>query len=241
MEKDDFIRECVTLCGLDRGEILKRTLQQQLREEDLRPSRPGSDQAKTEVPKGLSVLLHQPCRQNFAEYAFEVCSLKESKDTIVKFLISANFDGAVGVARTKQNKKRKCTRSLPSQLGLFVDVDGKTSLTNMAKVLEEYFPGLSRVGLGIYADRSKGTFLLFVADGGEDGCKNSWRSAGTLNMLAWSGSTEEVSKDIFQRISSNSSAVHVVRKRGSELRYMGKANKVEEVNIDQQSCVLYVG
>lgn len=231
MEKDDFIEECLTLCALDKEGILKRILQRQTRE-DLR-----SCEMVADIPRGLPVLLHQPCRQNFADYAYEVCSLTESKESITKFLISAYFD-EVSV-RTRQSKRRKCTRSLPSQLGYFLAADGKTPLGNIAIILDEFFPGLCRISSGVYSDRSKSTILIYV---GEDGCKNMWKSAGTNNMLTWLTSIEEeVSKEVFRRVCDMSSVVHVVRKRGSELRYMGKTQKVSDVNVDQGSCVLYVG
>lgn len=110
MEKEDFLETCVILCGLDKESILKTILK-----EKFKYASEASPTNKTEdIPKGCDLLVHNPSPENFAEYAFNLCSLKESKEEITRHLLSIQFDASVEAAsrprvRTRQSRQSSLT------------------------------------------------------------------------------------------------------------------------------------
>jgi len=260
MEKEDFLETCVVLSNLDKESILKTILKEKYN--FVRNSK--SEITADELPQGLDLLVHNPTPENFADYAFGLCSLQgNSKETITRHLLSIHFDAAVQSAlhqprvRTRQSKQkaeeelsgssRKKPREdaaealcsiqyvLPSKLNLFTD-DGKLPMTTMSEIIPRFFPGHVLLWPGIY--RKGSDFVLLVADNGR--YKNSWRSAGVQNKLTWYTSGEDIDREVFDKITSKDSIVHVVRKRNSEMRYMGKCQKTEEVDKEGGACVMYV-
>lgn len=262
MEKEDFLETCVVLGGLDRDAILKTILKEKYK--FVQQDKKDILTTIENLPKGLDLLVHDPTSENFAEYAFALCSLEDSKEAITRHLLSIHFDAAVQSAlraprvRTRQSKRsnldevspRKKAKSedranaaealrsiqypLPSNLNLFTD--GKSPMTTMTEIIPRFFPGFVLVWPGIY--RKDNDFVLLVAENGR--YKNSWRSAGVQNKLHWYTSGEDVDREILYEITSNDNVVHVVRKRNSEMRYMGKSQKTEDVNREVGSCVMYV-
>ena len=256
MEKEDFLETCVVLSGLDKESILKTILKEKYN--FVRNSK-SEFPTTTQLPEGLDLLVHNPTAENFAEYAFGLCSLQENKEAITRHLLSIHFDAAVQSAvnrprvRTRQSKQkaeeelsgssRKKPRedaaealcSIPSKLNLFTD-DGKLPMTTMSEIIPRFFPGHVLLWPGIY--RNGSDFVLLVVDNGR--YKNSWRSAGVQNKLTWYTSGEDVDRDVLDKITSKDSIVHVVRKRNSEMRYMGKCQKTEEVDKEGGACVMYV-
>lgn len=274
MDKEDFLETCVVLSGLDRESILKTVLKEKFNnvtQEITKDSK--KETPEVELPRGLDLLVHTPPRENFAEYAFALCSLPDSKETITRHLLSKLFDAAVESevrprVRTRQSKqrsaeqqatlsisgqakKRKITsssaegsstetaqqRKLPSKLNVFLRNDGKTPMVAMSEIAKEFFPGLSLLWPGIYTCGQQ-YFVLLVVDNGR--YSNSWKSAGTQNKLTWFTSNEDVDREVFDQITANAVVVHVVRKRNSEMRYMGKSQRTEHINKDDGSCVMYV-
>ena len=259
MDKEDFLETCLVLSGLDRESILKTVLKEKLDDvlEDNGKETPLGE--RTELPKGLDLLVHTPPRENFAEYAFALCSLPDSKEAITRHVLSALFDAAIESevrprVRTRQSKqatlniygegkKRKSSsqettehqRKLPSKLNVFLRDDGKTPMTTMSEIAHGFFPGLTLLWPGIYACGEE-YFVLLVADNG----KNLWKSAGTQNKLAWCTSNEDVGRKVFDKITANTSVVYVVRERNAEMRYMGKSQRMEHIDKDDGSCVMYV-
>ncbi len=261
MEKEAFLETCVVLSGLDKDSILKTILKEKYNK--VRGK-------KTEFviqdkhPTGLDLLLYNPSPDTFAEYAYSLCSLQYTKEDMVKHLLSIQFDAAVEFAarprvRTRQSvKKRKsCTliqslssaedsedskedvemeRKLPSKLNLFLRVDGKTPMIAMSEILHGFFPGHTLLRPGIY--KNQHSFVLLVVDNGR--YKNCWSSAGTQNKLTWYTSSDDADRSIFDEVTDPASVVHVVRKRNSEMRYMGKSHKTEDVEKEIGSCVMYV-
>lgn len=128
--------------------------------------------------------------------------------------------------------------SLPSKLNLFLRVDGKSPMTTMSEIIPGFFPGVVLLWPGIYRSQTSLTFVLLVADNGR--YKNCWRSAGIQNKLTWYTSGDDVDRKVLGMITSEESVVHVVRKRNSEMRYMGKCQKIEDVDKEDGSCVMYV-
>lgn len=257
MDKEDFLETCVVLSNLDKESILKTILKEKYN--FVRNSKSEIKQT-SELPEGLDLLVHNPTPENFADYAFRLCSLQgNSKETITRHLLSIHFDAAVQSAltqprvRTRQSKQkaeeelsgssRKKPRedaaealcSLPSKLNLFTD-DDKLPMTTMSEIIHRFFPGHVLLWPGIY--RKGPDFVLLVVDNGR--YKNSWRSAGVKNKLTWYTSGEDIDREVFDKITSKDSIVHVVRKRNSEMRYMGKCQKTEEVDKEGGACVMYV-
>ena len=269
MNKEDFLETCVVLSGLDRESILKTVLKEKFNN----VTQENRVDSEKETPKGLDLLVHTPSRENFAEYAFALCSLPDSKETITRHLLSILFDAAVEAevrprVRTRQSKQRseqatlnisgqakkrkKSTdesstetqkktleqqRKLPSKLNVFLRDDGKTAMVTMSEITQGFFPGLTLLWPGIYACDEE-YFVLLVVDNGR--YSNSWKSAGTQNKLTWFTSNEDVDREVFDKITTNTVVVHVVRKRNSEMRYMGKSQRMEHINKDDGSCVMYV-
>lgn len=282
MEREDFLETCVVLSGLDRESIIKTILKEKYKhvcdyKEDNLPYNHGG------LPEGLALLVYNPSPQNFAEYAFALCSLKDSKEAMTRHLLSIHFDAAVEAAirrprvRTRQSKQksadetvavnvvqqsspRKKKRSspdtdsdavetkeakeqaqpltLPSKLNLFLRDDGKTPMVTMAEIIGSFFPGVVLLWPGIYRSQTSLVFVLLVADNGR--YKNCWKSAGIQNRLTWYTSSEDVDRQVFDMITDQNSVVHVVRKRNSEMRYMGKCQRTEQVDKEDGSCVMYV-
>ncbi|CAM9106787.1 unnamed protein product [Sphacelaria rigidula] len=284
MEKEAFLETCVVLSGLDEESIIKTILKEKFNKVR------GNEYLETNnkgLPTGLDLLVHNPSPDDFAEYAYSLCSLQCSKDAMVKHLLSIQFDAAVDYAarpriRTRQSaKKRKsCTLTssssaedsedsidnskssstskellipnyptppaedpkLPPKLNLFVRGDGKTIVT-MAEILQDFFPGHVLLRPGIYRKGDQGSsssssFVLLVVDNGR--YKNCWSSAGTQNKLTWYTSSDDVDRAIFDEVTGKARVVHVVRKRNSEMRYMGKSHKVIDIDKEDGSCVMYV-
>lgn len=291
MSKEDFLETCVVLSGLDRESILKTVLKEKFN--NVTTDSEKDTENSTALPTGLDLLVHTPSRENFAEYAFGLCSLPDSKEAITRHLLSILFDAAVESevrprVRTRQSKqrsaeqqatlkvcgqakKRKKTssansstsseesstetesaaqalcniqkkteqeRKLPSKLNVFLRNDGKTPMVAMSEIVHGFFPGLTLLWPGIYMQTKQEYFVLLVVDNGR--YSNSWKSAGTQNKLTWFTSTEDVGREVFDKITANTSVVHVVRKRNSEMRYMGKSQRTEHINKDEGSCVMYV-
>lgn len=261
MEKEEFLETCVVLSGLDKESILKTILKEKynfVRNSNLKSE-------ITTLPEGLDLLVHNPTTENFADYAFGLCSLQgSSKEAITRHLLSIHFDAAVQSAlhrpkvRTRQSKQkaeeelsglaRKKPREdaaetlcsiqyvLPPKLNLFTD-DGKLPMATMSEIITHFFPGHVLLWPGIY--RKGSDFVLLVVDyNGRH--KNSWRSAGIQNKLTWYTSDEDTDREVFDTITSKNCIVHVVRKRNSELRYMGKCQKTEEVDKEGGVCVMYI-
>ena len=280
MKKEDFLETCVVLGTLDRESILKTILREKY--SFVLNSNHESDQ---DLPEGLALLVHNPTPDNFADYAFALCSLEDNKETIVRHLLSIHFDAAVQSAvhalrgprvrtRSKQKaeeelpgairKKRvppaeppatppvspvsqpvsppvsplvsppvspPVSPSLPSKLNLFTD--GNKVMTTMSEIVQRFFPRVVPWTTEIY--RRGSFFVLVVMDG-----HGNWTSAGVQNKLVWYTRREDVDRQVFDKITSNDVVVHVVRKRNSELRYMGKCHKTEEVDREKGSCVMYV-
>ena len=256
MDKEDFLETCLVLSGLDRESILKTVLKEKFNDVTQDKGKETPLGKRTDLPKGLDLLVHTPLRENFSEYAFALCSLPDSKEAITRHLLSALFDAAIESevrprVRTRQSKqatlniygqgkKRKVSseetkehqRKLPSKLNVFLRDDGKTPMTTMSEIGNVFFPGLTLLWPGIYA-RGEEYFVLLVVD-------NLWKSAGTQNKLSWCTSAEDVSREVFDKITADTSVVHVVRKRNAEMRYMGKSQRMEQVDKDDGSCVMYV-
>lgn len=133
----------------------------------------------------------------------------------------------------------KKTSKLPPKLNLFVREDGKTMVT-MADILQDFFPGHIILRPGIYRkeDKESTEFVLLVVDNGR--FNNSWSSAGTQNKLTWHTCNDDADRAIFNEVTQKAKTVHVVRKRNSEMRYMGKSHKVEDIDKEDGSCVMYV-
>lgn len=279
MTKEDFLETCVVLSGLDRESILKTVLKEKF--DNVTKDSEKNTENSTALPTGLDLLVHTPSRENFAEYAFGLCSLPDSKEAITRHVLSILFDAAVESevrprVRTRQSKqrsaldisgqakKRKKTssassssssetetksaaealcniqqrRKLPSKLNVFLRNDGKTPMVAMSEIVQGFFPGLNMLWPGIYMQSKQEYFVLLVVDNGR--YSNSWKSAGTQNKLTWFTCNEDVDREVFDKITANSSVVHVVRKRNSEIRYMGKSQRTEHINKDEGSCVMYV-
>lgn len=288
MEREDFLETCVVLSGLDRESIIKTILKEKYKhvcdyKEDNLPYNHGG--LPEGLPEGLPLLVYNPSPQNFAEYAFALCSLKDSKEAMTRHLLSIHFDAAVESAirrprvrtrqskqksadetvalnvvqssprkkkrsspdsdseavetkETKESKKQAQSITLPSKLNLFLREDGKTPMATMAEIIGSFFPGVVLLWPGIYRSQTSLTFVLLVADNGR--YKNCWKSAGIQNRLTWYTSSEDVDRKVFDMIADQNSVVHVVRKRNSEMRYMGKCQKTEDVDKEDGSCVMYV-
>lgn len=277
MEKEDFLETCVVLSALDRDAILKTILKEKynfVMNVMSNKTSPANTTSNCQLPEGLDLLVHNPAPDNFAEYAFALCSLQDSKEAVTRHLLSIHFDAAVQSAisrprvRTRQSKQKaeedlpaapssKKTRSspdlrtndlrtnaaealcsiqytLPSKLNLFTD--GKAPMTVMSEIIARFFPGMVLVWPGIY--RKGSDFVLLVVDNGR--YNSCWRSAGVQNKLTWFTSGEDVDRDIFDKITSKGSVVHVVRKRNSEMRYMGKCQQTEDIDREAGSCVMYI-
>jgi len=254
MNKEDFLETCVVLGALDRDSILKTILR-----EKFNFVTNAKDVVEEELPRGLELLLHNPSPDKFADYAFALCSLEDNKETIMRHLLSIHFEAAVQSAvntlrgprvRTRQSKHKAeeelpgpCRKKsfvapsteLPSKLNLFTD-DNLRVMTSMSDIIPRFFPGLVPWTTGIY--RNGSTFVLVVVDV-VDG-RPRWRSAGVQNKLTWYATREDKDRQIFDKITSTDVVVHVVRKRNSEMRYMGKCQKTEKVDRQEGSCVMYV-
>lgn len=244
-----FLETCVTLCCLDKDSILKTILREKF-EYIQNVQNAGEDQDFAEdLPEGLGVLVHNPSPENFVEYAFALCSLRESKEVITRHLLSLHFDDAIQLAvksctgprvRTRQSKvdsdqlkKRMRRIELPKKLSVFTD--GSKTLVTMCDIISNFFPGLVQLVHGVYKNNS--VIVLFVVDT----VRCCWRSAGVKNKLTWYTTLEDVDRKVFDVVTSNDIVLHVVRNRNSEMRYMGKCEKFEEVQRVEGCCTMYVG
>lgn len=240
-----FLETCVTLGCLDKDSILKTILR-----EKFEFIQNATEDDVEDLPEGLGLLLHNPSHENFVEYAFALCSLRESKEMITRHLLSLHFDDAIQLAvknlngprvRTRQSKADSdCTRhskrvrrtELPKKLSVFTD--GSKTLVTMCDIITHFFPGLVQLMHGVYKKDS--VIVLFVVDT----VRSCWRSAGVRNKLTWYTTLEDVDRKVFDVVTSDDVVLHVVRNRNSEMRYMGKCEKLEEVARVEGSCTMYV-
>lgn len=134
------------------------------------------------------------------------------------------------------------TSQLPPILSLFLKKDEfsgeNTIIGNIPDILDNFFPGTECVYAGIYANPTRTFFVLFAVDNGR--YRTSWRSYGSQNKLMWFTSHEDVDREVMKNVIDKGTTVHVVRKRNGEIRYMGTCVKIEEVNMDEGSCSLYI-
>lgn len=80
-------------------------------------------------------------------------------------------------------------------------------------------------------------FVLLVVDS----VRNCWKSSGVQNKLTWFTPADDVGKKVFNEIIvSKNLVLHVIRKRNLELRYMGKLQKIENIDRELGSCVMFV-
>ncbi len=131
---------------------------------------------------------------------------------------------------------------LPPILSLFVKKDAfsgdTTVMGNIPDILENFFPGTECVYAGIYSNPSNTFFVLFAVDNGR--YRTSWRSYGSQNKLTWFTSHEDVDREVMTHVIDKATTVHVVRKRNGEIRYMGKCSKIDNVNMEEGSCSMYI-
>lgn len=109
MEKEDFLETCLVLCGLDKASIIKTILKEKFK---YAAEHPNED---TRMPSGLDLLLHNPGPEGFAEYAFGLCALEETKESITRHLLSVQFDAAVQAA-SRPRVRTRSRQSLPLNL-----------------------------------------------------------------------------------------------------------------------------
>jgi len=113
--KEDFLETCIVLCGLDKESIIKTILSEKFK--IVRESQPSG---KKNLPKSCDLLLYTPSAENFVEYAYQLCSMKESKEVITRHLLSAQLDATVEAVtkpsrvRTRQSKQRSENIGTPS-------------------------------------------------------------------------------------------------------------------------------
>lgn len=212
------------------------------------------------IPTGLDLLTFIPSPSTYPEYAFLVCSMSESRSDMVRHILEYESKKFVtgccdkckedkpasekkrrrGMARRSEDRVIE-QNNFPSILSLFTknDHSGESSvMVNMPDILETYFPEIICIYAGIYGNVERTVFVLLAVDNGR--YRTSWRSCGTQNKLTWFTSHEDIDKSVMKSIVNNTSIVHVVRKRNGEIRYMGKCTKVEDVNMKDGSCSMFV-
>jgi len=129
----------------------------------------------------------------------------------------------------------------PSVFSLFKKKDSSGDaivLSGMSDILENFFPDASCIYPGIYGNNEKSEFVLLSVDNGR--YKASWKSCGTENILKWFASNDDTNKSIMKSILHESSTVHIVRKRNGETRYMGRCKKIEDINVKEGYCSMYI-
>lgn len=159
MEKEDFLETCLVLCGLDKESIIKTILSEKFKiVSETQPSN-----KKKCLPKGCDLLVHTPSPENFAEYAYELCALKENKDVITRHLLSLQFDASVEAAsrprvRTRQSKT---SRTSWKKKRLSIDISSGSESDS-----EESLKGAARLLCNISAIKLPSKLHLFVVEEG---------------------------------------------------------------------------
>jgi len=129
----------------------------------------------------------------------------------------------------------------PSVFSLFKKKDSSGDsivMSGMTDILENYFPTTNCIYPGVYGNKEKSEFVLLSVDNGR--YKASWKSCGSENILKWFTSHDDTNKSVMKSILHGSSTVHIVRKRNGEIRYMGRCKKIEEINIKEGHCSMYI-
>lgn len=287
-KKEHFLETCVFLSGLERDSILKKVLKdafqyvlqshsESAQGQNPTPNSPDSSKyIPDELPEGLTLLTFKPSEIDFVDYAFALSTLQDSKEVMVRHILSTQFDTTFHpkdspvryknfqkfgnkVGKEPPLKKKRPNsdfeqstkigseveaalgfsepRNLPSKLDLFVKFDG-SPMTTISEITSEFFSQVVLIWPGIYRDDSNTLFVLLVADNGR--YKNSWKSAGTQNKFTWYTSNDDTDRKVLDMITHDDSVVHIVRKRNSEIMYMGKRRNIENVDRPNGSCVMYV-
>lgn len=141
MEKEDFLETCIALGGLDKESILKTILAEKFKSaqksrlcEKVEPN-----------PRGKDLLVHTPSQETFAEYAYDLCCLKDSKEDIIRHLLSIQFDAAVNAAlkprvRTRQSKQKVASSPVWKKKRLSSDIssgsDNESGIESQSQEIE---------------------------------------------------------------------------------------------------------
>jgi len=252
-DKKTFIDKCIMISSMRRDELVKHVLSERFSDiSDASKSKTPGD-----MPTGMEIITFVPSSLNYPDYAFSLCSMNQSREDMVRHLLEYEVElcdkkneedkpspekkRRRGMSRRSDDTKIPPSKDLPSILSLFTkdDASGEASvIANMPDILETYFPSANCVYAGIYANLDRSEFVLLAVDNGR--YRTSWRSSGTQNKLKWYTSHEDSDKSIMKSITNDSSTVHIARKRNGEIRYMGKCNRIEDINIEEGWCSMFV-
>ena len=251
MGSKEFVNKCILVSTMNKDQLIKNVLSSRFT--DMSDPKIGKS---SDIPTGLDLLTFVPSPSIYPEYAFLVCSMQETREDMVRHILeyeSKNFvSGSCDkckddtVVPEKKRRRGGMTRRsedratpnicVPSILSLFTK--DENVMTNMPDILETYFPTTVCIYAGIYGNVDRSIFVLLAVDNGR--YRTSWKSCGAQNKLTWFTSNEDVDKSVMTSIVNNTSTVHVVRKRNGEIRYMGKCTRIDDVNMEEGSCAMFV-
>ena len=199
MEKGDFLETCIVLCGLDKESIIKTILTEKFNAViEKKPST-----KKNVLPVGCDLLVHTPTHENFVEYAYQLCSLKEDKDVITRHLLSLQFDASVEAAASKRSRVRtrlqsinktventceKPTETIPvwKKKRMSLDISSESGSGSDSSIDDSVVKSAAKLLCSISKDKLPSKLNLFTVE--ENGCKKNLNTMSDILPKFFPGS-----------------------------------------------------
>ena len=234
MSKDKFIEKCMNLCYMSEEEIVKTILSDSLDNID--------NGNEDKFPSDFTVsdiIKYKPTKNTFPDFAFFLCTSNINKKDLLKNAISNDFDNLLSEKRKIPHVETRRTRSrkkkLPSILGIFTGKDEGGVISDIETVIKEYFTDYFEISKSIYSDNNN-NYVIVVSDSID--CR--WKSNGPRNILTWTYPSDEYCVETFTNLININSTINIIRIRNGDLRYMGKCERIENMDELNGSCVMYV-
>lgn len=256
--KECFVEKCVRICSMDKESILKDIAKETF---DI------VHETKPQISSGTfdDILHYTPSVDTFIDYTFHLYGCTIEREALIRNILGSEFDKITTRKREnvpedsevvpKRSRTRRGNRRitvvdeaddnslvvLPGILSVFTKLvrPGEFEVLNdITEIIGTYFNGMCIIHEGIFCNKESDTFVLVVCD--KDSPKGTWTSHGRQNKLKWKTHSGDSGHETFDNIIGARSAVHVIRKRNNELRYMGKCKNIDEIDEENGSCVMYV-
>ena len=213
MEKESFLETCIVLGGLDKESIIKTILAEKFNA--VIEKKPSSK--KNVIPEGCDLLVHTPSHDNFVEYAYQLCTLKENKDVITRHLLSLQFDASVEAAVNKSSRVRtrlqsnnktvtntceKPTETIPAWKKKRMSLDISSESGSESSVDDSMINTAAKLLCNISKTKLPSKLNLFTVE--ENGCKKNLNTMSEIlpkffpgSKTVWPGIYKQEEENIF--------------------------------------------
>lgn len=250
MDSELFVDKCINICSMDKTSIIRDILRQKLDSVFSNVNPETETETETEIPTGIDIVSYNPTKSSFPDFAISLCNLEMSREQVTRHILGDEFDKIMtrsrkrnleNVERPRARPKRVNRRSteikdkLPGIMNVFTRKTrtGFEVMDNIEEIIKMYFWTEYKSFYDcIFTDISQKNYVIVVSE------SSKWKSHGVKNKLYWSMVDKE--ELVFDDIVDDSTSIYVIRKRNGEIRYMGKCESMEEIDVINSKCVMCV-